>query len=153
MTAVEIIFPRQEHISWTLDVLLPTIPMAVQESAEVFWNVQEAMLQLQWVAGNAAIMYHTGQNSREQTIEYLQTYGLASTARAEQSFSFITHPLYRSYIFTYTEGYELISRSARSEDKMDIFKSCLTEQKLPSQLAAQGAKVARGNQHSLEAGG
>jgi hypothetical protein len=147
-TAVEIIFPNGEHTDWTVDVLLPSIPMEAQESAEQFWQLQEALRQLRSVRGNAAILYHTGQLSSEQTIEYLQTYGLISLKRAEKSFRFITHPLFRSYIFTYTEGYDLISKATGAEDKTEVFLNCLTEQKLPSQLAAQGAKLARGSMQS-----
>jgi len=145
MTAVEIIFPRGEHIDWTVDILLPAIQLDVQETAEQFLGVEKAMLQLRSVSGNAAISYHTGQISKEQAIEYYQTYGLATFERAEKSFSFITHPLFRSYIFTYTEGYDLISKAAAGKDKTDVFLSCLNEQKLPSQLAAQEAKLARGS--------
>ncbi len=145
MTAVEIIFPAWEHVDWTVDVMLPYIPMPAQESSQQIQHLLEALRQLHSVSGNAAISYHTGQLSKEQTIEYLQTTGLASPERARKSFSFITHPLFRSYIFTYTEGYNLISRAAEVEDKTDLFLSCLTEQKLPSQLAAQGARLARGS--------
>ena len=145
MTAVEIIFPKGGHINWTVDVLLPAISMEAQDSSEHMWRLQEALRQLRPANGNAAILHHTGQLSSEQTIEYIRTYGLASPERAEKSFSFITHPLFRSYTFTYTEGYDLISRAAGAEDKTDVFLNCLTEQKLPSQLAEQGAKLARGS--------
>lgn len=145
MTAVEIIFPKGGHTDWTVDVLLPAISMEAQDSSKQMWRLDKAFHQLHPVFGNAAILYHTGQLSGEQTIEYMQTYGLATPERAKKRFSFITHPLYRSYIFTYTEGYDLISKAAGVEDKTDIFLSCLTEQKLPSQLAAQGARLARGS--------
>ena len=145
MTAVEIIFPNGGHTDWTVDVLLPAISMEAQESSEQIWRLQEALRQLRPVSGNAAILYHTGQLSSEQTIEYIQTYGLTTPERAEKSFSFITHPLFRSYVFTYSEGYDLISKAAGVEDKTDSFLSCLTEQILPSQLAAQGARLARGS--------
>ncbi len=85
------------------------------------------------MTGNAAILYHTGRLTREQTIDYIQTYGLTTRERAEKSFSFLSHPLYRSYIFTYSEGYELIDRQP---DKGPVFRRLLTEQLLPSDLAA-----------------
>jgi hypothetical protein len=145
MTAVEIIFPKGGHTDWTVDVLLPAISMEAQESSEQMWGLQEALRQLRPVSGNAALLYHTGRLSSEQTIEYIQTYGLVTPRRAQKSFSFITHPLFRSYIFTYTEGHNLISKAAGNEDKTVVFFSCLTEQKLPSQLAAQGARLAHGS--------
>jgi hypothetical protein len=139
MTAVEIIFPGREHLHWTLEHLLPAIPMPLQETADQIWHIQEAMQQLRWVVGNAAIQLHTRQLSTDQTIEYLVTYGVTTRERAQKSLQFITHPLYRSYPFTYTEGYELISRAAGGGDKRETFLSCLTEQRLPSTLAAQAA--------------
>ena len=139
-TAVEIIFPDDGHIDWTLDVLLPAGAIEPQESAEQLKQLQQALLQLRWVSGNAAMSYHSGQLTQEQTIEYLQEYGLATRDRAEKSLQFLYHPLYRSYVFTYTEGYNLIEQAAIDQDKRELFLSCLTEQKLPSQLAALAAQ-------------
>jgi hypothetical protein len=143
MTAVEIIFPEREYLLWTLDTLLPTIPMSVQESADQIWHLQEAMLQLRWVTGNAAFLFHTGQQTAEQTIEYLITYGSTSPDHARKNMQFITHPLFRSYPFTYTEGYKLISKAAGSGSKTGVFLECLTGQILPSQLAARAARFAQ----------
>jgi hypothetical protein len=143
-TAVEIIFPNREHLHWTLDVLLPAIPMRIEETAEQLWSIQQAMRQLRWVTGNAAILYHSGQLSQEEASDYIRTYSLTSPKRAQKSLEFITHPLYGSYPFTYTEGYELISKAAGNGDKMAVFLSCLTGQILPSQLAADGAALTRG---------
>ena len=139
-TAVEIIFPARENLNWTLDVLMPAVPMNVQETADQIWHIHEAMHQFRWVTGNAAILWHNGQLSRQETIDYFRTYGMASPARAQKSLEFITHPLYGSYPFTYTEGYELISKAAGGGDKTNVFLGCLSGQKLPSQLAAQAAK-------------
>ncbi len=141
-TAVEIIFPDREQLGWTLDVLMPAIPMPVQESADQIWHIQEAMQQLRWITGNTAILLHNHQLSRQEAYDYLRTYGMVSAERAQKSLEFITHPLYGSYPFTYTEGYELISKASGDGEKTDVFLNCLTGQTLPSQLAALAAKSA-----------
>ena len=89
---------------------------------------------LRGVSANAAILYHTDQINRDQALDYLITYGLSSPERAAKRFEFFTNPLFRSYIFTYTHGYDLIAAAADG-DKAPLFRRLLTEQILPSQLA------------------
>ncbi|MCA9935050.1 MAG: hypothetical protein H6662_10565 [Ardenticatenaceae bacterium] len=133
-TAVEIIFPDHSHHQWTLDVLLPAAGLTAIDTAETLRRLARAQRMTRYVNGNAAILYHTGQLSKEQTIEYIQTYGLSTPQRAAHSFSFISHPLFRSYLFTYTYGYDLIVQAAPDGNKWPIFRRLLVEQIRPSQL-------------------
>jgi hypothetical protein len=138
--AVDIIFPDDSHHQWTCDVLLPQAGIETDETAEQMARLSQASDQLRYVSGNAALLYHNGQLSREQTIDYIQTYGLATPERAAKSFGFLSHPLFRSYIFTYTQGYDLIEQAANSKaanrpDKTDLFRRLLTGQILPSHLS------------------
>lgn len=135
-TAQEIIFPDNQAYEWVEAVVLPQIGVT-DESAESLQRFANATRTLRYVSGNSAILYHTGALSADQTIDYMQTYGLISAERAQKSFSFITHPLYRSYTFTYTSGYDLIDLTANG-DKQALFKRLLTEQIIPSQLTADG---------------
>ena len=132
-TALEIIFPDDSHYDWNLEVLFPAARLSAEAmEAAVLWpTISQALKQSRHVSTNAAILFHTGQLNREQTIDYIRTYDLSSPKRAEQIFRFLSHPLSRSYIFTYTEGYELIDKAA---DKHSIFNRLLTEQILPSEL-------------------
>jgi hypothetical protein len=134
-TALEMIFRDGGDHQWTRDALFPAAGLsdAALAAADQLPVITEAMKALRRVTGNAAIRYHNGRFSREQAIDYIQTYGLTSPARAEKSFSFLSHPLYRSYGFTYTEGYDLIDRQP---DKGPVFRRLLSEQVLPSQLAS-----------------
>ncbi|RMH02467.1 MAG: hypothetical protein D6706_00025 [Chloroflexi bacterium] len=136
-TAIEIIFPNSTHYHWTIEHILPQADLSpdANDSAETLQKLGEASRWLRYVSGNAAILYHTGQLNETETIEYIQTYALASVERARKSFSFITHPLFRSYIFTYTQGYELIQQAAQNGNKKPIFLRLLKEQILPSALA------------------
>lgn len=136
-TAAEIIFPEASQYDWAITNLLPAAGITPQHTAAQMARIQEALMTLRYARGNAAVRYHDGDFNREQTIDYIRTYGLASKERATKSFSFIAHPLYGSYIFTYTVGYDALAAAAGGSDKFDVFKRCLTEQVLPSTLARE----------------
>lgn len=138
-TALEMIFPDGEHHEWNATVLLPAAGIPTDgDTAERLRRVAEAGEALRYVSGNAAILYHTGQLNREQTLDYIQTHGLVSAERAAKSFSFLSHPLYRSYIFTYSTGYDLIAATA---DRAATFRRLLMEQLLPSALQSNGTQA------------
>jgi hypothetical protein len=88
------------------------------------------------VAGNAALRYHTGQADQAQTLDYLKTMEALDEDRAAKTFEFISHPLGRSYIFTYTAGYDLINAAAKGGDKQHVFKHLLNKPVLPRDLVA-----------------
>jgi hypothetical protein len=120
---------------WTVDAILTAanLPTAVPADLE---RVAKARRTLRYVSGNVAIKLHSGEMSEEQAVEYIQTYALATEARARQTLSFIVNPLFRAYIFTYTAGYDLIAQAAHGADKTPLFKRLLQEQILPSHLVA-----------------
>ncbi len=131
-TALQMIFPDGDHYEWNVEVLFEEAGIPADPStADSLRRASEASEALRYVSGNAAILYHTGQLNRDQTIDYLQTYGLLSPDRAAKSFSFISHPLFRSYPFTYTIGYDLITATP---DPAVTFRRLLTGQQLPSHL-------------------
>lgn len=133
-TALEMIFPNGSHHDWNAGVLFPQAGIDLSpDLVATMCAIGRASSDLRYVTGNAAILYHTSQINREQAIDYIQTYGLVTPDRAAKSFSFIDHPLYRSYIFTYTVGYDLIKNTA---DPRGTFLHLLTSQVLPSQLVA-----------------
>lgn len=132
--ALKMIFPKGDHHEWTAAEIFPAAGITGgPEMAAQLRAIDEAARPLRYLNGNAAILYHTGKLNESQTIEYLQTYGLAGPDRAAKSFSFISHPLFRSYIFTYSHGYDLIAATA---DPRTTFLRLLTGQVLPSRLAA-----------------
>lgn len=134
--ALEMIFPKDDHHEWNVERLLPAAKIATTpDMPEQLRRISNAGGDLRYVTGNAAILYHTGKLGREQTIDYIRTYGLVTAERAAKSFSFLSHPLYRSYIFTYSVGYSLIKDTT---DPQQTFRRLLTQQLLPSQLATIG---------------
>jgi hypothetical protein len=132
-TALEIIFPNDSAHQWIASELLPAAGLPPADPAQLA-RMAAAKESLRWVTSNAAILYHTGQLDQEQTLDYYRTYLLASEERCKRAFGFMSHPMYRTYIFTYTEGHKLIAEGARGGDKTPLFKRLLTEEVLPSRI-------------------
>ena len=141
-SAVGIIFPdagglnadaRRDYHDWNEQVLLPEVGISGEPALQMR-QIAEAIHDLRYVTGNAAILFHTAQLDAQQTIDYITTYALSTPERAKKSFDFISDPLFRSYSFTYTEGYDLLKRAGKGNE-LALFKRLLFEQILPSQLA------------------
>lgn len=138
-TAEEIIFPGESGHEWVQEVLLPAAGITPRETAAERAAIDRATKVLRYTMGNAAILYHTGQLDRDETIDYLMTYALSTPERAAKSFDFLSERLGRSYVFTYTEGYDLLEKASPG-DRTGLFKRLLMEQLLPSELAQLGTK-------------
>jgi len=104
----------------------------VAHDPDVSRAVQKASLPLGRVAGNAALMLHTRAASNEEAIDYMMRWGLSSRRRAEQSVRFTTDPIWRSYVTTYTDGYDCCRDFVSGDPKK--FKRLLTEQLTPADL-------------------
>lgn len=131
--AAEMIFPDGELAEWNASVVLPQLEMP-PVTATWLRDYGKAANALRYVSGNAAYLYHTGELDEASTIDYLQTYGLRGRTRSEKSFQFISHPLFRSYVYTYTEGYDLFTQAAEGKARHDLFVHALSNPILPSAL-------------------
>jgi hypothetical protein len=85
------------------------------------------------VGGNVALLIHTRGASEEEALEYLMRWGLASPLRAKQSVRFVTDPVWRAYVTTYTAGYDLCRKWVGGDPAR--FKRLLTEQLTPADLS------------------
>ena len=94
--------------------------------------VQKATVPLGRVQGNAALLLHTRGATTEEAIDYMIRWGLRSRKRAEQAVRFITDPVWRSYVTTYTDGYDLCGDFVGGDPAR--FKRLLTEQLTPADL-------------------
>ena len=94
--------------------------------------VQKAFRPLGRVRGNVALLLHTRGASYEEGIEYNMRWALSSRKRAEHSVRFITDPIWRSYVTTYINGYDLCRDFVGGDP--DRFKQLLTEQLIPADL-------------------
>jgi hypothetical protein len=97
-------------------------------------KVKDARRPLAYVGPNVALLIHTRGASEEEAVEYFMRWALVSRGRAENAVRFITDPVWRSYISTYTAGYDLC-RDFVSGDPAR-FKRLLTEQLTPAGLTA-----------------
>jgi hypothetical protein len=100
-----------------------------------------AVAPLNRVRQDAAILLHDRGASTEEVVAYLQRWSLVSAERATQQIRFLTHPLWRAYISTYVEGFDLLSRwlAARPADQpvADRFVRLLDEALTPRAVATE----------------
>ena len=73
-------------------------------------RIAAAAAPLNRVRQDAAIMLHDRGADPDDVVAHLQRWSLVSDDRARQQLRFLTHPLWRAYITTYVEGFELLSR-------------------------------------------
>jgi hypothetical protein len=85
-------------------------PGAARELAAQAAALRPVRARLGAIAGNAAILRHVEGRSRADVVDYLVTVGRQSRDRAEQRLDFIEHPLWRTYVFVYSEGETLLER-------------------------------------------
>jgi hypothetical protein len=91
------------------------------------------------VAVNAALMRHVEGASHDEAASYLVEVGLMSPERAEQRLQFIEHPLWRTYVFVYSEGEALLRRwlDGSSGNRAARFARLLHEQITPGEVVAE----------------
>jgi hypothetical protein len=73
-------------------------------------RVAAAVAPLNRVRQDAAVLLHDRGADVDQVVAYLERWSLVSTERARQQIRFLTDPLWRAYISTYVEGFDLLSR-------------------------------------------
>jgi hypothetical protein len=104
-------------------------------------RISAAAAPLNRVRQDAAILLHDRLADPDEVIAYLQRWSLVSHERATQQLRFLTHPLWRAYISTYVEGFDLLSRwlADRPADQPveDRFVRLLDEPLTPRAVAAE----------------
>ena len=105
----------------------------VRYDPELSQRVKAVIKPLGYVGGNIALLVHTRGASEDEAIEYSMRWALRSRKRAAHSVRFITDPLWRSYITTYTAGYDLCAGWVGGDPAR--FKRLLTEQLTPADLS------------------
>jgi hypothetical protein len=96
-------------------------------------TVKKARKPIDYVSGNVALLIHTRGGTEEEAVEYTMRWGLTTRRRAEQTFRFVTDPVWRSYVSTYTGGEDLCRDWVAGDPAR--FKRLLTEQLTPADLA------------------
>ncbi len=90
--------------------------------------------------GNAALMRHADGASHDEVLAYLQDVGGDTPSVACKRLEFIEHPLWRTYVFVYSEGEALLRRwveAAPAPERVARFGRLLHEQVTPGRLLAE----------------
>jgi hypothetical protein len=103
------------------------------------WRISHAANALRGASGDAALLLHDQRRPREEVIEFLVEQTLQTRERAAKSLEFISHPLWRTYVFCYAGGERLLRRwvdgAADDGARRARFMRLLTEQLTPSAIA------------------
>src|SRR5829696_5199488 len=84
--------------------------LGLRLDGELTERIALAAAPLNRVRQDAALLLHDRGASEDDVVTYLKRWELVSEERARQQLRFLTHPLWRAYISTYVEGFELLSR-------------------------------------------
>lgn len=111
--------------------------------AEREWQTSRTLHELRGSSGDAVLLLHEGGRSRDEVVQFLHDDGLQTRERAEKSLEFISHPLWRTYVFCYAGGERLLGAWCAAAGGIDAqrqrFVRLLTEQLTPSGIAAEAA--------------
>lgn len=132
-TAFETVVPQEQRVEWLRTRVYQ--PAGVDVDIENDLAISQASRALGAVSGNAALMLHEQGRPLDEVVEYISRYSLRPLDEARQSTAFLTHPLFRTYIYTYTVGYDLVSSYLRSQtDRHEGFRALLTDFWTPTRL-------------------
>jgi hypothetical protein len=132
-SALECVLTDAELEDWFREELLPRAGVTSVDAGTIIAR-HRALDKMSGLAGNAAFMLHDQKAGRDEIRAYLQKYGLSSEKEAEQTVNFISDPLYRSYIFTYHVGYDLLKELFSKANREVFFKRLLEEPVTPGQI-------------------
>jgi hypothetical protein len=135
--ALDVVVPPPEQAAWLAEHVYQ--PAGTSADLETDLAISHAARALAGVRGNVALMLNERGATPEEAVDYMVRYDLRSDEEARRSIGFLTHPLFRTYIYTYTAGYEIVSNflSTRTSPA-DGFRSLLTEHWTPTRLRGTG---------------
>lgn len=124
--------------SWAAEILGD---LGLRLDGHLAERVAVAAAPLNRVRQDAAILLHDRGADAAEVSAYLQRWSLVSPERAAQQIRFLTHPLWRAYISTYVEGFDLLTRwlRARPGDQpvADRFVRLLDEPLTPRRIGEE----------------
>jgi hypothetical protein len=137
---IEIAFPRNERVEFERSVLFPLAGLDPERTAE-YYRVQDLVERLDFAGNEAARQYLNGDMTAVQAIEWLETFALMPTARAQQRIRFVDQ--YRSYVINYNLGKDIVARYVEAlagddpERAWEEFGRLLSSPRIPSELIQQ----------------
>lgn len=132
--ALSVIMPDDALLAWYTREIFPRAGLDPSH-AQGEIKIQEATQTLTGARGNAAFLLHDRRAGPAESARYLQRYELRTEAEAAKQLEFLENPLYRSYVFTYYWGRQLLtSLFAAKGDVTHWYTRLLTEAVTPSQI-------------------
>jgi hypothetical protein len=107
-------------------------PLGIPYDPETARVAREAFRELGFVSANTALQIHHEGVPLDDVRAYYKRWALANDERAEKHLSFVTDPTWRSYVFNYSSGEQLV-RGWVAGDRAR-FRRLLTEQLTPADL-------------------
>ena len=121
------------------------IPMT-EDEALLNWQIRSALQGLRGSQGDAALLLHAEGRPVDEVVAFLERDALVTRDRALKMLEFITHPLWRAYVFCYAGGERLlmawVEQAGSAEDERERFGRLLSEQLTPSGIAQEMAPSA-----------
>jgi hypothetical protein len=102
---IDLAFPGQERIDYEKEVLFPLAGLDASE-ADRYYELQTLLGRLNYAGNEAARDYLNGTIDRDEAVEWLIKYSLASRERAMQRTDFFD--TYRSYVINYNLGKDMV---------------------------------------------
>jgi hypothetical protein len=116
-------------------------PIAARDAAERTLALGPRREALMAIVGNAAILRHADGRSHDEVLAYLREVGRYAPTVAAKRLEFIEHPLWRTYVFVYSEGKALLARwvdAVPEEQRVARFSRLLHEQLTPAMVTVPG---------------
>jgi hypothetical protein len=107
-------------------------PLGIAYDVETTRTLRSVLSALRFVAANTALQIHDEGRPLDEVRAYYKRWALASDARVEKHLQFVTDPAWRSYVFNYSSGEDLV-RNWVGGDR-GRFRRLLTEQLVPDDL-------------------
>jgi hypothetical protein len=133
--ALDVLMDTPEQVAWQAEV----VTRAGMGHLDAGRQRIDTVARAGGIVGNAAFLIHDRGLPPAEVSAYLQRYALLRGKEAQQNVNFITNPLYRSYIFIYDTGRQLLdtlfAHHADGDDDVDHwFRRLLTEPVTPTQI-------------------
>ena len=113
------------------------------DQAEREWHIDQALRGLRGSGGDAALLLHVERRRVDDVRGFLESEALRTPEQASKDIAFITHPLWRAYVFCYAGGEALLQRWCSAAGDVPLqrerFFRLLTEQLTPSNIRAEMA--------------
>ncbi len=122
-----------------------TAGRSTAELVRIAVALREPRARLRQFEVNAALRRHVDGADHDTVRSELELSALMTPERAEKLLDFIEDPLFRSYIFVYSEGEELLRRwleAVPPGGQVDRFRRLLVEQLAPATIVAETRGVA-----------